>query len=366
MTFEQILEQQHLLLPKAVPVSKSYRSFLVEIFDKYLDLLSSISPKKVKIQGLSAPINFASTLKTQTDVVNGILESLDLYYGGSPSKAYARFEKMINDRTGKYKKLLNIKNLDEGESFYRLRVKKENFPLTAKEMFHIPFELRGKISTQRYSIPGFPCLYLGKTIYVAWEELKRPNLDEFQVVRLQATKPLKLLSLTGEEWGSNSYHRTPYKYLMTWPIIAACSIKVSNYDDAFKSEYIIPQLLLQWVRNNNELVDGIMYNSTHIPNKKLTTEGQLYNVVLPVRENNEKGICSHLAGCFQTTETISKQLIDYTTGEQTFGYSNTERQAINNKMPDLEIIPGQKFPYSYSVLGMMELKLENMSLKKVE
>ncbi len=34
-------------------------------------------------------------------------------------------------------------------------------------------------------------------------------------------------------------------------------------------------------------------------------------------------------------------------------------------MPYLEIIPGQKSPYSYSVLGMMELKLENMTTKKI-
>lgn len=365
MTLEKVFENEHLLLPKAIPSGKSYRQFLKEIFDEYLELLAEVRPKKIKIEYLKNEVDFDSIIKLQKQVTLGLLETVDHYFAGSPSKAYERFEQMINNRTDKYKNLLNIKELEKNENFYRLRVKKENFPLTARDMFHIPFEFRGKVSTQRYSIPGFPCLYMGKTIYVAWEELKRPNLDEFQVVRLKSVRSIKLLNLTSEDWGSNSYHKTPYKYLMTWPIIAACSIKVACYEDTFKPEYIIPQLLLQWVRNNKELVDGIMYNSTHIPNKKLTTEGQLYNLVLPVRDNSDFGQCQYLLDGFESTETISKQFMDYATGGQNFVYSRKELDIINNKMPHLEIIPGQKFPYSYSILGMMELKLDSMKTKKI-
>lgn len=48
-----------------------------------------------------------------------------------------------------------------------------------------------------------------------------------------------------------------------WPLIAACSIKVKHREDSFKPEYIVPQLLLQWIRNNQE-IDGIRFSSTHI------------------------------------------------------------------------------------------------------
>jgi hypothetical protein len=152
----------------------------------------------------------------------------------------------------------------------------------------------------------------------------------------------------------------------TWPIIAACSIKVSNDEDTFKPEYIIPQLLLQWVNNNQETVDGLIYNSTHIENKKLTTEGEVFNVVVPVRENKDKGHCKYLMERFESTETISKQLMDYSTGGQNFTYSSEELKEVDSKIPGLEIIPGQKFPYSYSILGMMELKLDKMPTKEIQ
>jgi hypothetical protein len=151
---------------------------------------------------------------------------------------------------------------------------------------------------------------------------------------------------------------------MTWPLIAACSIKVSNYNDTFKPEYIIPQLLLQWVRNTGD-IDGIKYSSTHINKTGLADEGDLYNLVLPVKENKDEGYCNHLVNLFEITETISKQLLEYSTGGQTFLHRQEELDTINKKIPPLEIIKGRKFPYSYSVLGLMELTLDSMKTKKV-
>jgi len=50
---------------------------------------------------------------------------------------------------------------------------------------------------------------------------------------------------------------------MIWPLVLACSVKVKNIEDDFKPEYIIPQLLLQWVRERDD-IDGISYQTTHI------------------------------------------------------------------------------------------------------
>lgn len=33
-------------------------------------------------------------------------------------------------------------------------------------------------------------------------------------------------------------------YLIIWPLMAACSVRVKNTTNTFKPEYIIPQLLL--------------------------------------------------------------------------------------------------------------------------
>lgn len=364
MTLQDIFNDKHLLLPKGIPKGKSYRAFLNELFDKYIELLKSVKPSIIQIEGLKTNTNLSNVIRIQEQFIKGITETIELYFDGQPAKAYTKFSEVIDFRKGKYKKILNISRFEIDENFYRIRKKEENFPLSSFEMFHIPFDSRGKVSTQRYSIPGFPSLYLAKTLYVAWEEMNRPSLDNFQAVRLVSKKQITYLDLTSNDWGSNNLNKTAYKYLMTWPLIAACSIKVKEYSDTFKPEYIIPQLLLQWIRNTGD-IDGIKYNSTHIDKTQLLDTAELYNLVLPVKENKDEGYCNHLVSLFEITETISKQLLEYSSGGQTFLYRKEEFAAINKKIPELEIIKGRKFPYSYSVLGHMELILDGMKTKKV-
>ncbi len=365
MTLQEIYSDKHLLLPKAIPKGKSYRVYLTELFDKYIELLKSVKPSIIKIDGLKTKTNLSNVIKIQEEFIKGIADTIELYFAGQPAKAYTKFSEVIEFRKGKYKKILNINEFTPDENFYRIRKKEENFPLSSFEMFHIPFDSRGKVSTQRYSIPGFPSLYLAKTLYVAWEELNRPSLDGFQAVRLVSKKQISYLDLTTNDWGTDNLNKTAYKYLMTWALIAACSIKVKDYSDTFKTEYIIPQLLLQWVRNTGD-IDGIKYDSTHIDKTGLVNEGDLYNLVLPVKENKDEGYCNHLVSLFEITETISKQLLEYSTGGQTFLYGREELEIINKKIPPLEIIKGRKFPYSSSVLGQLELTLDNMKTKKVD
>ncbi len=365
MKLQDIYNDKHLLLPKAIPKGKSYRSFLDELFNKYIDLLKSVNPKVIEIEGLTNKINFTNIVKIQEEFTRGIIQTIELYFDGQPANAYKKFEDTISFRTGKYKKILNVSAFELKENFYRIRKKEENFAMNSYEMFHIPFDQRGKVSTQRYSIPGFPSLYLAKTLYVAWEELNRPSLNDFQAVRLVSKKKINFLDLTTSDWGKDNLNKTAYKYLMTWPLIAACSIKVNNPNDTFKPEYIIPQLLLQWVRNTGE-IDGIKYSSTHIEKNGLFGKDELYNIVLPVKENKDEGYCKHLVGLFEITETISKQLLDYTSGGDLFLFSEEELNKIDLKIPSLEIIKGIKSPYSASILGHMELFLDNMKTKAIE
>lgn len=53
-----------------------------------------------------------------------------------------------------------------------------------------------------------------------------------------------------------------------WPIILACSLLVSDNQATFKPEYIVPQLVLQWV-TSQENVDGIQYPSLHVDHDKV-------------------------------------------------------------------------------------------------
>lgn len=362
MKFSEVFNEKILLLPKEIPNNKDYKAFIKELLSDYLKLLNSIDENQFLIEGLKTPKTKKSVINIQRKFIDGLNETIDAYLNGQPADAYQAIDNTINYRTKKFSSLLNFLTFDNGENFYRIRIKDENTAFTSEEMFHIPFEARGKVATQRYSIPGFPSLYLSKTLYVAWEELKRPNINAFQATRLCSTDSIKLLNLTPTNWGDNNQVSDAYKYLMTWPLIACCSIKVKNHNDYFKPEYIIPQLLLQWIRNKKE-IDGIMYYSTNINYNSLSKNGDLFNVVLPVKENKRTGYCSHLKKLFKMTNAVSWQLKEYAVGGQEFYYGKDEFKSLDEKIPNgIELISGRSYPYSYSILGNLEFYLDGMEL----
>lgn len=139
-----------------------------------------------------------------------------------------------------------------------------------EEMFHIPLYSRRIISTQRYSFPGLPCLYLGASVYTCWVELNRPAFENFQVAAIATTPGVDGYSIVDM---SNIPQRlsdlkkelkfTPEEYLQYWPLLALCSIKVRNESGSFKPEYIFPQFLLEYIQKNqeDEAIVGVKYVS---------------------------------------------------------------------------------------------------------
>lgn len=51
------------------------------------------------------------------------------------------------------------------------------------------------------------------------------------------------------------------KYLSTYPLIFACSVVNLNGHSAFKQEFVIPQMLMQWVYRN--YATSYQYHSKH-------------------------------------------------------------------------------------------------------
>ncbi len=365
MKYEDVFELDFLKLPKFLDTSISFKKGLENIFDEYNSTLKKISDSEILLTGRRKTISPRWIEAKQSDFIANLYIVLETYLRGDPYNAYKIFDKCLNDRIHSYQALLKEFIFEPNENFYRLRLKKENFPLSKGEMFHIPFQDRGKVPSYRFSIPGFPTLYLSKTLYVAWEELKRPDLDEFQCVRLSSNNQIKCLDLTTPDL-SDPYSPSAYEYFITWPLIAATSIKVAKPNDHFKPEYIFPQLLLQWIRNNKKL-DGIKYNSTHLKyNFAKSTNYDLYNVVIPVKTNPEIGYCPRLIELFHSTTPISHQLLNTSTGGQVFIYSDVEFEKIDKKIPKLELIPGKFYPYSSSILGQMELYLDSLPVSLID
>lgn len=183
------------------------------------------------------------------------------------------------------------------------------------EMFHIPFEKRGLVSNQRYSISGYPCLYIGSSIYGCWEATGRPNIDTFNVVSLKTTQDLNFIDLRIPTITNLKFLNSDFFYQLVLPL--ACSLEAKSSSDTFKPEYIIPQNVLSSIikRNNNSEANnkhdihwsGIIYTSNIYNQKKciFNDKDKLINIVMPIVTSQEEGLCPVLKKSFRITESTS-------------------------------------------------------------
>lgn len=254
-----------------------------------------------------------------------ISNMFDEYYLGHQNKAYGLFKEAFEYETDGR---LPVKSVLPKGPLYRARVNDGDRDYEKNEMFHIRYDLRGKVQTQRFSFPGLPCLYLGASSYVCWLELNRPRMDKFQVAEIKQKdnrENFKVIDLCihpyafykelkDKERGYNTEHAemTLEDYLRWWPIMAVCSVAVKNENDPFKPEYIIPQFVLQYFLEDK--IDdsvGIKYMSIkagRVSMRHYETDYRVYsNYVIPIKSSTETkdGLCNVLSNQFEVTNTVS-------------------------------------------------------------
>ncbi|PHD80609.1 hypothetical protein [Bacillus toyonensis] len=252
--------------------------YLEDCFSTYISGLESIYSATL------AAVIKKQDLRHVKNLCEGIICSLQEYYKGFPSKAFKEFHRVLINNVSIPNHFNHIKTLQkfDNEFLYKMRVGTDHV-FTSEEMFHIPLELRGIVSTNRYSIPGLPCIYLGSSPLTCWEELNKPDLNTVQTSVFKSddisyidlsTPPVVFIDKIIKkfyDYGTimkkglfakelNEPNEV-ISYLIIWPLMAACSVRVKNTTDTFKPEYIIPQLLLQFIRYDG-FFDGVSYFST--------------------------------------------------------------------------------------------------------
>lgn len=163
-----------------------FREHLKSLLHQYQEWLSLLDIKE-------QPRNWNDTLNSVHNISECIIEVIDLVYSGLHSRAHKKFRDSIC-----INELLRPRSFEANTSWYRMRKFEENKKqaISRKDMFHIPLNKRGIVKTQRYSSPGYPCLYLGASIYTCWEELHRPDLNRCFASLLHNTKRIKLIDIT--------------------------------------------------------------------------------------------------------------------------------------------------------------------------
>jgi len=360
----------------SIPLERDNEDFIdfqKRIFSDFFENIDSFDGRlKDKI------LQVRPKIKTLAD---SIISSLESYVNGDTIEAYSRFENGINQIKKHLlikKGVTDIESIKEPEEFYRARIG-EGKLFSRNEMFHIPFELRHFVNSQRYSLPGMPCLYLANSTYLCWEELGKPDFDKIQFSRFDLTsggfKFLNLnhtnhaISFFGFDKDGDVDEMAEYfvlQYLSTWPLQAAVSVIVKHRDHPFKPEYIIPQLLLQWVVNNQEL-DGIRFFSTKsngtVP---ILHFSNLSNLVIPIKESKKEGLCEDLKKRIPLTNPVSYEYASLMIPQLSSEKLDTKEMRVSMKPITLKLHEDLTVAYENTKFGQLERVLNGIESKNIK
>ena len=184
---------------------------------------------------------------------------------------------------------------NEETPLFRMRADKEAMekPLGRNDFFHMPIPRRSEVKTYRFSSPGYPCLYLGTSIYSCWEEFHRPTFDQCRVAKFKFVHEdpnakfrvldISLTSLSPE---------MDYSILIPRIIIIITHMmKVKDYKAVYKPEYILPQFLTSLIIENNyvqmnapqkKFIYGVKYTSSHFNKDFKYNINRMTNYAIPV------------------------------------------------------------------------------------
>ncbi len=353
--------EERIQLPLSWNDSQYFLPFLESKFAEYSALLDQLAEPATLVQKVMEDRPATDYFCART------VAAVKAMLHGQPSDAYQEFAEGLRKLVPILDRI-TLTDLGPGDLRFVYRVRKQTGPpLTREEMFHIPFEKRQKVASQRYSIPGLPCLYLCGSLYTCWAEMGQPPFHELQAsafwlkdgctIKLinLSERPLRMqLRLTPEGHLQDAASEDLFvTHVLLWPLFAACSIRVRVRAEPFKPEYIIPQMLLQWVAKEGDF-DGICYFSTHV--NAVTRRPVLppCNLVFPAREIKEVGRCSRLRGHFKMTQPYSWELLRAITVDD-----ETRFHLVPTY--EFEFINGRKQQYFRTEFGIVESRLNKMA-----
>ena len=314
-----------------------YRAVLSEVLAKYRALLGELDSNQ-----FDPNQSRNGVLKDVDNTIEKLKEIAKNSFKGFPSTAYIQLSNLL--KTHRANLIWN--EIQSETPFYRMRhVEGPRINLGYKQMFHVPISKRGLVKTQRYSTPGYPCLYLGESIYGCWEEMQRPVMSQCWVSLLKNQRAIELLDLripTVEQ-----FIRDFSRYTQVFPLIIACMIPALNSDDVYKPEYIVPQLIFEWIIKNQKY--GIYYTSSHKNGDFDFPTDKFNNLAIPVKQPLAKtDYCPTIARDFKISNPLNNEIEQlresYTLDAGVYGNEENVQEELNRN-------------YNTSDFGQLERRL---------
>lgn len=347
-----------------------FERYLAGVFERYLAEFSSLKTEDNLTKAIKAAEPNAKEL------CDAVREAVREYLLGFPHGAFQAFRQAVagvDSHIGLLRRGNDVAGIPLLQELFRIRVERpdeqpKGMWFRREDLFHIPFEKRHLVGRQRYSIPGLPCLYLGSTLYVCWEEMGRPPFHSLYAARFRAhpAATVALLDFSSTPAAAARLIEDKRDDLsdvfawivaraVCWPLVAACAVRRLHGNAPFIAEYIVPQLVLQWIARpdslGNKALDGVVYFSVSadpIP----SAETALLNYVFPVQKPQAQGHCPVLKEKFEMTEPGSWQLL--------------ENSGLDSAAPPLHapikipVVRGTNLGYLHTPFGMVESRLGSL------
>lgn len=339
--FKKILNSEQLFLPIRWN-GANFSESLEKLFNCYIKRLETLSDEEPRYHE-----NICVDIREIKRVTGLLIRAVNHYLNGFPAKAFSTFERVMSILADTplqiYQKSVMEQfdapgNRDQKDlKLFRAVQVGDNKPYQRSRVFHTPYNLRSKVSTSRYSIAGYPSLYLGTSLELCCAEIHADPYKDLTIAalfKLEQTieytntnirvvelgvKPQDFLFIQSDNETSRRYisqaltenARVRSAYLLWYPLIAACSFIRINKNDPFAAEYIIPQLLMQWVRSEIDSSENSEYDQLigirYFSCASVKASNMGFNYVFPTsgkQKSAELPYCSVLAKAFRLTSPV--------------------------------------------------------------
>ena len=257
---------------------------------------------------------------------NSLVESHTLYLNSQFAAAYTLFnQSMDNVQDSLLSVDFGMQNsyTNEGVGHY-FRIRKSDKTRSYLEMLHIPLSSRRYATTGRFSAPGMPCSYLASSVEICWYECEMPRIFQLAKYRVKSATGNKKKLLKLDINPLLVKHDLPLLYrrnnisndqmkcfaeqlFFIFPLLAMCSVTARKNGGDFIEEYVIPQMLMAWLRTNSAFI-GVRYYSDS--SNALVRNNSGHNVAIPVRDENNAGYSSEICSLFEFSEDAKSKTVD--------------------------------------------------------
>lgn len=302
------------------------KDFIGTLREKFTGYQLIVSRFFVVLNALKKYNDYLKYKSKISTICSQLVICIEEYFKGLPYKAYMQFDKIINDNFDEQIAFMVYFSPWLGNTkFYRTVTISDGRSYKRDRCFHVPYNMREKVSTSRFSIPGHPSLYLSDNIdlcnieigkekdklfskfQVNYETKLGPN---FRIVDL-SMQVNDVVDMLGEGCDEDTALKFIIGYLMRLPIQLACSFIRIDRNSSFSVEYVIPQIVMQWVKENisSQAVVGIKYKSC--ANKLCSQLGNNYVFPTSGLSENQNDFCPVLSNSFIMTLPVNSN--DYNT-----------------------------------------------------